>query len=149
MNNSSIRTLILLAILLLPATAGRAVDRSLSIFAPEEAAPGAVVETVVSASTNGDDNEEVGFLHAEYSIDNGKTWTGYAYLEKCGASVARKVGIKVGPLGSRTLIRVRAAFRGGQAGDVDFKGAPIQWNGTWSNWRTPPTRFAIIYVRKL
>jgi hypothetical protein len=65
---------------------------------------------------------------------------------KCGAELVRRVDFPVGGKGVKTIIRVRVAFRGGKAGDVDFAGAPIKWDSTWEKWRTPPTKFAIIYV---
>lgn len=116
------------------------------IAAPAEAAAGSNVTITVIASTDAADGEQIGFLHADYSTDEGKTWTQFCYAEKSGAELSRSVSFSVGAKGVKTLIRARVAFRGGKAGDVDFKGNAIQWSDTWEKWRTPPTRFAIIYV---
>jgi hypothetical protein len=116
------------------------------IIAPAEAKTGSSVKVAVIASTDAVDGEQIGFLHADYSIDDGKTWTQFFYENDSGAELARSVSFSVGAKGVKTLIRARVAFQGGKAGDVDFKGNAIQWSGTWEKWRTPPTRFAIIYV---
>ncbi len=42
--------------------------------------------------------------------------------------------------------RILVAFRGGKAGDVDFNGTPIQWDGSWGKWESPPTKIATIDV---
>jgi hypothetical protein len=137
---------ILLFVLLAATVPAYAVNRVVRIAAPAEAAAGSSVTITVSASTDAADGEQIGFLHADYSTDEGKTWTQFCYAEKSGAELSRSVSFSVGAKGVKTLIRARVAFRGGKAGDVDFKGTAIQWSDTWEKWRTPPTRFAIIYV---
>ena len=145
MNMISFRAL--LFILSLAVGPAFAADRLVSIIAPSEARPGSSVHVSVSAGTDALDGEGVGFLHAEYSIDGGNTWNGICFEEKGGSMLERAADFSVGAAGSKAVVRVRAAFRGGKAGDVDFKGEPIKWEETWSNWRTPPAKFAIIYVR--
>jgi len=123
-----------------------AVNRVVNIIAPAEAAAGSSVNVTVIASTDAADGEQIGFLHAEYSTDEGMTWTQFCNVEKSGAELSRSVSFPVGAKGVKTLVRARVAFRGGKAGDVDFRGNAIQWGETWEKWRTPPARFAIIYV---
>ncbi len=135
-----------LFVLLAAAVPVHAVNRVVKIVAPAEAPAGSSVTVAVSASTDAADGEQIGFLHAEYSTDGGMTWAQFCNVEQAGAELTRSVSFPVGAKDSKTLIRARVAFRGGQAGDVDFKGSAIQWNGTWEKWRTPPTRFAVIYV---
>ena len=137
---------ILLFVLLAAAVPAYAVNRTVSIVAPTEAAAGSSITITVMASTDAADGEQIGFVHADYSTDEGKTWTQFCYAEKSGAELARSVSFSVGAKGVKTLIRARAAFRGGKAGDVDYKGNAIQWSDTWEKWRTPPSKFAIIYV---
>jgi len=144
MNNFPARILSL--ILALSGVSALAADRTVTITAPTEAASGSTVPVTVLASTDAKDGEEIGFLHSEYSTDGGKTWNQFCYAMKCGAELVRRVDFPVGDKGVKTIIRVRVAFRGGKAGDVDFTGAPILWDSTWEKWRTPPTKFAIIYV---
>lgn len=144
MKNSALRILlILLTVIVLPA---HAANRALNIVAPAEAAPGSQVTVTILASTDAAGGEEIGFVHADYSNDDGKTWTQFCYAEKSGAEFSRQVSFPAGAKGVKSIVRVRAAFRGGKAGDVDFKGGAIQWGDTWEKWRTPPTKFAIIYV---
>jgi hypothetical protein len=143
----SISTRMLLLIISLAVGRAYAADRLVTIVAPTEAKPGSSVHVYVLASTDALDGEAVGFLHAEYSIDGGNTWVGICFEEKGGGMLERAADFSVGAAGSKAVVRVRAAFRGGKAGDVDFKGGPIKWGETWSNWRTPPAKFAIIYVR--
>ncbi len=123
-----------------------AVNRMVNIEAPPAADPDSTVTVTVRASTDATDGEQIGFLHAEYSNDDGKTWTQFCFATQEGAEIARPVSFKVGAKGTKSVVRARVAFRGGKAGDVDFKGTPIQWDGTWEKWRTPPTRLVIIYV---
>ena len=87
------------------------------------------------------------FIDAYRSTDDGKTWTKFCYEEQSGARFTREISFPVGAKGVRTLIRARAAFRGGKAGDVDRLGNAIDWNGSWENWRAPCAKFAIIYVK--
>jgi Neuraminidase (sialidase) len=125
-----------------------AVKRAVSILAPVEAPAGSTVSVTVQASTDASDGEQIGFLHADYSTDEGKTWTQFCYAEKSGAELSRKVSFTVNAKGGKAIVRVRVAFRGGVAGDVDYKGGAIQWNDSWQKWRSPPTKYAIIYSPK-
>jgi len=124
------------------------VNRALSIQAPTEAAAGSTVSVTASASTDASDGEQIGFFHADYSIDEGKTWTPLCYADKAGAELSRKVRFAVNAKGGKAIVRVRAAFRGGVAGDVDYRGGAIQWGDSWQNWRSPPAKYAIIYLPK-
>lgn len=144
MKNSSFRILLfLLTVIALPA---HAANRVLDIIAPAEVTPGSQVSVTILASTDAGGGEQVGFVHADYSNDDGKTWTKFCYAEQSGAEFSRQISFPAGAKGVKCIIRARVAFRGGKAGDVDFKGGAIQWGDTWEKWRTPPTRFAIIYV---
>ncbi len=136
--------LLALTVLAVPA---RSADRTAAIVVPNEVMPGSTLRIVLLASTDRLDGEKIGFLHADYSVDGGKKWTSLCYLEKGGADVDQAFDLTAGPLGSKIIVRLRAAFRGGRAGDVDYLGRPIDWEGTWAGWRAPPARFAIIYVR--
>jgi len=145
MNKLSARTL--LFILSLAAVPAFAIDRMVSITAPAETRPGVPVHVSVMASTDAVDGEQIGFLHAQYSIDGGKTWVGICFEEKAGPILERGADFTAGDAGSKILVRVRAAFRGGKAGDVDYKGGAIKWDESWGNFRAPAGKFAIIYVR--
>jgi hypothetical protein len=125
-----------------------AVNRAVSIEAPAEAAAGSRVSATLSASTDAGDGEQIGFLYAEYSIDEGKTWTQICYAEKSGANLFRPAIFAVNAKGGKAIVRVRVAFRGGLAGDVDYKGDAIQWGDSWQKWRSPPTKYAVIYSPK-
>lgn len=133
-----------LFLLMVPASA---VDRLVSISAPAEVRPGSNVHVSVMASTDALDGEQIGFLHAEYSVDGGKAWIGICFEEKAGAMLERAVDFPAGASGSKILVRVRVAFRGGKAGDVDVKGGPIKWDESWGNYRAPMGKFSITYVR--
>lgn len=128
----------------LPGFAG---TRQLTIMAPTQAKPGSTVSAVITASTSGNAGEQIGFLHAEYSIDGGATWIGICYDQNLGGEASRSVAIKVGAEPSQTLVRAKAAFRGGAAGDVDFQGKPLQWEKSWSTWSVPPAQLAKIEVK--
>lgn len=144
MHRSITRFLLLFACATLPALA---VDRIVSIAAPVEVRPGGEVNVSVMAFTDATDGEQIGFLHSEYTLDGGKTWTGICFQEKAGGTLERVVNFMAGAAGSKVIVRIRVAFRGGKAGDVDFKGKPIDWDGAWAGWRSPPAKFAIVYVR--
>ena len=124
-----------------------AVDRTVSAELPNEVQSDSQVRVAVQASTSATDGEYVGFFHAEYSTDGGQNWTGICYEEKSGAKIERVVTITSGKVGTKVVVRARAAFRGGKSGDVDYSGEAINWDDTWSKWRTPPTRYWIAYVR--
>ena len=66
---------IFLVFLFLALPMGAAVNRTISIESPAQATAGSTVSVAVHARTDARDGEQVGFLHAEYSIDEGKTWT--------------------------------------------------------------------------
>jgi hypothetical protein len=134
---------------LLVAVPAFAVTRTVHIDAPAQTVAGAKMSITVLASTGASDGEHIGFFHAEYSVDGGRTWTGFCFDEKLGPIASRTAAITVGARGSQARIRVRIAFRGGQAGDVDFSGAPIRWEGSWGKWTSPPAKYATIEVVEL
>lgn len=143
MSTALFRTLFLiLAVVAIPA---HAVNRTVTITAPAAAKPGSSVHVAIAVKTDAADAEQIGFLHAEYSVDNGRTWQS-SYAEKVGRVATRALDFKVGAEGTKALVRVRIAFRGGQAGDVDYAGAPIAWGGSWDKWETPPAKSATINV---
>ena len=119
--------------------------RELFIASPVLAAAEAKIKITILASTDAR-GEQVGFLHGEYSIDGGKVWTGFCYAENAGSAATRSVSFKVGGVGSQTLVRVRAAYRGGAAGDVDFNGEAIHWTDTWSKWQMPPAKITVTTI---
>ena len=119
--------------------------RELFIAAPVLAAAESKIKITILASTDAR-GEQVGFLHGEYSIDGGKVWTGFCYAENAGSAATRSVSFKVGGVGSQTLVRVRAAYRGGAAGNVDFNGEAIRWTDTWSKWQMPPAKITITTI---
>ena len=139
-------TRLLATVLILSAVPAFAAKRSVEIDAPARAVAGTRVIVNVTASTDAKDGEKIGFFHAEYSVDGGMTWTGFSYDEKLGTSATRSVSIPVGARGSQAKVRVLVAFRGGKAGDVDFNGAPIQWDTSWGKWQSPPATLATIDV---
>jgi hypothetical protein len=153
--NASVRTLGLrtarlggaigFAALLLAAPAG-AVERVLELVAPATAKPLTRIEVSVRASTDAGAKEQIGFLHVEYSIDGGKTWRGLCYEQSQGTKAVRPLGVVTGAAGTKVLVRARAAYRGGAAGDVDFSGAAIKWQGSWDKWSEPPARLATVEV---
>ncbi len=116
------------------------VHRTLDIRAPGSASAGSSITVTLSASTDSAD-EKVGFFQAEYSIDNGKTWTGLCYDTDTGPSARRDFTLLVGASASTALIRVRAGFRG-KAGDVDFNGNALDWDGSWNKWLKPPAKYS-------
>jgi hypothetical protein len=124
-----------------------AVERTLNIEAPETVISGRDFAVTISAGTDAGQGEQVGFLQAEYSIDQGRTWTAICYLEKAGAKVVQPASLKPGPAGSVVLIRVRAAYRDGLAGDVDHTGAAIRWREWWANWVAPAAMHAQVPVK--
>jgi hypothetical protein len=127
-------------------TVSPAAQRSLELVAPARVAPGATAEARVLAATEAGAGEQIGFLHVEVSTDSGRNWAPLAYEMNVGTSFDRRWPVTVGAAGTRTLLRVRAAFRGGVAGDVDFAGAAIRWKDAWAAWAVPPSRHATILV---
>jgi hypothetical protein len=136
----------LLVAALLAAGAGFAADRSIRIEAPRQVATGSSVNVPVSVITQKGDGEKIGFFHAEYSVDEGRTWVGFAYDQKLEAHAVRRLMMTAGPAGTTIRIRVRIAFRGGASGDVDYLGKPIDWDGTWTKWSEPPALSAVVRV---
>ena len=123
------------------------VNRAFSIEAPTEVDAGSTVSVTVKASTDASDGEQIGFLHSEYSTDEGLTWTTVFYLEASGAEHSRKFSFKANTKSGKAIVRARVDFRGGVAGDVDYWGGVMQWD-RWEKWLSPATKYAIIYVQK-
>lgn len=130
---------------LLVAIPALAANRSLDISVPAVIRPGLDINAVITAATEATDAEQIAFLHTEYSLDGGKTWVP-VYAEKLGRKAHRTVNIPAGSEGTKVHVRVRVAFRGGKAGDVDFAGKPILWDSSWGKWETPPAKTAVINV---
>ena len=124
-----------------------AANRTVEIVAPASVEPGSKVDITITASTDVGGKEHVGFFHADYSTNGGATWTGICYTANEGASAMHTATFTAGAAGSKAIVRVRVAFRGGKAGDVDLAGQPIAWDTTWSKWVEPPARFAYISVQ--
>jgi hypothetical protein len=122
-----------------------AVNRVLTQAGPTAVRPGAPVRVTVTASTDANDGEQIWFFHSEFSTDGGKNWTP-VYAEKVGTSATRPVDFKAGAEGTTALVRSKMAFRSGKAGDVDYTGAPIAWDGSWNKWATPPAKIFTIKV---
>jgi hypothetical protein len=142
------RPLLVLCCALLAASAAPAeVERTLKIQAPRLVKAGVSARASITAATTAGGGERVGFLHVEVSLDDGATWQALSYLDNGGATETRRVDLPVLAAGGRMRLRARAAFRGGAAGDVDFAGAPIQWESTWGEWTEPPARHALIVFR--
>lgn len=122
-----------------------AMERSLMITAPTSVQENQEVAVIIEANTDAV-GEQVGFLQVEFSIDEGRTWKAVCYLQNSGQRVVQPAQIKPGPSGSVIKIRARAAFRDGLAGDVDYRGAAIMWQGNWKRWETPPAKRVLIKV---
>lgn len=122
-----------------------AVNRVLTMTAPTVVRPGAPIHVMVTASTDANDGEGIGFFHSEYSTDGGRTWHP-VYAEKVGSSATRPVDFTAGADGTTALVRSRMAFRGGKAGDVDYTGRAIAWDATWGQWATPQAKVVAISV---
>jgi len=133
------------ASVLLAAAPARAAERALTITAPATAAAGSTVWFTASASTDAKDAEEIGFFHVECSVDNGVTWTGTCYDTTVGKAASRTASLVAGTAGSTAYVRVRIAYRGG-AGDFDYTGKPIVWDGSWKNWLQPPAKITKIKI---
>lgn len=131
---------------LLAAVEAQPIHRSAVIDAPAEARPGTNVVVHLSAATDAGQGEHIGFFHAEYSADGGRTWTPLAMEQKLGRAVLRRIEITAGQAGA-LLVRLRVAFRGGLAGDVDYLGAALRWNSDWNEWRCPPAKLAKIMIK--
>lgn len=123
-------------------------DRSIRIEAPRQVAAGSKVNVPISVITQKGDGEKIGFFHAEYSLDDGKTWIGFTYDQNLESHAVRRLVLTAGEGGSTIRIRVRIAFRGGASGDVDYLGKPIEWDDSWTNWSEPPALSSTIRVVK-
>jgi len=128
------------------AVAASAANRTIAILAPTSAVAGSKIAVTVTASTDAGGGERIGFLHADYSVDGGTTWTGISYATNVGSVTSHSATITAGPGGSKVVIRVRVAFRGGKAGDVDLTGKPIAWDTSWNKWQEPPAKTATIAI---
>lgn len=144
-----LKRLFLLGLLLVGTDRLGAVERILRIDAPKSVVAGHDFAITLFASTDAGQDEQVGFLQAEYSIDQGKTWTAICYLENAGPQVVQPANLKPASAGSKVLLRVRAAFRDGLAGDVDQYGAAIRWHEWWASWAEPGALHASVTVRAL
>ena len=144
--NGPARRWLLLAVMALAAVPGFAVNRIVRISAPSSVGAGTQLNIPILASTDAGGGEQIGFFHAEYSTDSGKTWVGFCFEEKVGAKATRFIRLTAGNVGSKIMVRVRIAFRGGTAGDVDYKGSAIDWTIAWENWQEPPAKVATITV---
>ncbi|MDB6114091.1 MAG: hypothetical protein JWQ83_1294 [Lacunisphaera sp.] len=127
-------------------TAG-AVERTLRIEAPVAIRAGQEFKVIISAGSDAGTGEKVGFLQAEVSVDRGKTWTAICYLQNCGPQVEQPANLKSGAAGTSVMLRARAAFRDGLAGDVDYTGAAIQWEESWKEWAEPPAKHRDVAVK--
>lgn len=135
------------ALILISACAvASAAERQVEIKLPKKISAKSPVTIAVSATTDFGEGEQIGFLHAEYSTDGGKTWKRITYATNAGAKTEHGATFDAGAAGSKIVVRVRTAFRGGKAGDVDSDGKPIQWNATWNTWAEPPAKFVTVTV---
>lgn len=136
-----------LVLFLLSAAAAFGAERKVTILLPESVAAKSPLTVSVSASTDFGGGEQIGFLHAEYSVDGGKTWKRLVYATTVGAKAEYGTTFDTGEAGSKVMVRVRTAFRGGKDGDVDLKGGKIEWEKTWNTWGEPPTKVATATVK--
>jgi len=131
--------------LLATVAAAHTVERNLTINAPTSVQEDQLAAVTIEASTDAL-GEQVGFLHVEFSIDGGRTWKAVCYLQNSGQRAVQPAQLKPGPAGSMIVLRARAAFRDGLAGDVDYRGAAIMWEGNWKVWGSPPAKRVVIKV---
>ncbi len=131
--------------LLTASVTAHAVERELTISAPISVQADQHASVTIEASTDAV-GEQVGFLQIEFSTDGGETWKAVSYLQNSGQRVVQPAQLKPGPSGSVIELRARAAFRDGLAGDVDFRGAAIMWQGNWKAWEAPPAKHVVIKV---
>jgi|APLak6261667961_1056064.scaffolds.fasta_scaffold00194_12 hypothetical protein len=134
------------AVLLGGLLAAEAVERELKIEAPASIRAGQDLQVKISAGTDAGNGEQVGFLQADSSIDGGKTWLALCYLQNTGPQAAQEVTLRTAPGMLAVQVRARVAFRDGLAGDVDFNGAAIRWQGSWNAWEAPPAKLANVKV---
>jgi hypothetical protein len=123
-----------------------AVNRVVRFTSPATVKAGGKVDFSVTVNTDAGGGEKIGFFHGEYSDDGGKTWTGFCFEQDVGTHVVRSFSVPAGGAGSTVTIRVRIAFRGGNAGDVDYSGAAIKWDDSWNKWESPPAKKIIVRV---
>lgn len=128
------------------AQVGKPAAREAAVELPASVSPGAPFEVGLLARTTAGGGERVGFLHAEITADGGRTWTPLAMEQDLPAEVRRAVRF-VAPDAGTLRVRLRVAFRGGLAGDVDQNGAALRWTTDWVAWRSPPTVVAETMVR--
>lgn len=133
------------ALLAVPA---QAVERLLKVEVPAVALANKPIKVTVRASTDAGAGEQIGFLHVEGSVDSGKTWNGLCFEQNLGPATARSLSITTGAAGTKTMVRARVAYRGGKAGDVDFKGGAIKWQDSWTSWGEPPARIVTVEIAK-
>lgn len=137
---------LLLALLSIFAVAAQAATRTISISAPASTPAGSHIHVVVGASTDAGDGEKIGFLHSEFSLDGGATFKPITYITDGKAAVQAGQEVVAGAAGTKIVVRVRVAYRGGKAGDVDYDGKPINWEKSWSKWEEPPTKTVTVDV---
>lgn len=123
-----------------------AVNRDVLITTPASAVAGSKITVAVAASTDAGGGEQVGFFHADYTTDGGTTWTPITYSQNDGPKATYTSTFLVKGADAKVSIRVRVAFRGGKAGDVDFEGKPIKWESSWTKWQEPPTKYVHVPV---
>ena len=123
-----------------------AVTRDITISAPPTVVAGSKVTVTVGASTDAGGGEKIGFFHADYSTDGGLTWTAISYSTNSGAKASYVANFTAKAADSKAIIRVRVAYRGGKAGDVDYAGKAIVWDGSWNKWQEPPAKIVSIAV---
>jgi len=123
-----------------------AVSRNVRIQAPTSAVAGSKVTAKIIASTDAGGGEQIGFFHADYSVDGGRTWIPISGSTREGPTAAHSVTFTAGEAGSVVIVRVRIAFREGKAGDVDYSGKKIDWENSWAKWQEPPAKTARITI---
>jgi hypothetical protein len=127
------------------ATAGD-VTRELNIAAPDEVAADANFTVTVTVSSDAGEGEQIGFCQMDVSHDGGRTWVPTAYVSNVGANLRHPMHLQAGAAGTEMRVRVRVAFRDGLAGDVDYAGAAIKWEGSWAAWDEPPAKSVVVRV---
>ena len=132
--------------LLLAALPLRAVERFLRLEAPATVRAGQNFRVTVLAGTDAGKGEQIGMFQVDISLDGGRTWTAARYLEGLGASTKQEIDLVAGPAGTPARLRVRVAYRGGLAGDVDYRGAAVRWKESWGAWEEPPAKSVEIPV---
>lgn len=123
------------------------VERTIAVEAPASATPGAAVNLVLSARTDAGAGERIGLFQADYSLDDGQTWTGLCYIDNIGPATRQERTLTAGAAGTTLRVRLRVAFRDGLAGDVDYTGAAIRWNAGWADWTEPPAKSVSVAVK--